>query len=396
MKYFLPTHLDGGNRGCEAIARSTAQLLDCRAERMVAYSSDVALDRQLGLDKCMTLVPCHRGSRFFDKLLGALNRIFHTHRTATWRQLYPFRTFLHLIGKDDIVVSTGGDMLCYDNNGVVYTNNWLHKHGIRTVLWGGSMGEENLTREKLETLHRFSLIYTRESLTYNFFQSLGLKNLCLLPDPAFILESQPFALPACFQDHEVVGLNLSNFVMGGMSLESDFAQEVLLLIHYILQKTDYDILLIPHVTWNRDGVNQDDRELAQLVSRHLGPLPRLHILDIDNLNYCQIRYAISHCKMFIGARTHAVISAYSECIPALALGYSVKSKGIAHDLGLDECLVVDSKQTNRGVLFSSFQYLEEHANDIREHLRQVMPAYKQRTYQIREEIVKLSNCEIAK
>jgi polysaccharide pyruvyl transferase WcaK-like protein len=63
------------------------------------------------------------------------------------------------------------------------------------------MGPENMTPEKLDTLHRFSLIYTRESLTYDYFQSLGLPNLCLLPDPAFILPAEHCELPACLSDH---------------------------------------------------------------------------------------------------------------------------------------------------------------------------------------------------
>lgn len=45
--------------------------------------------------------------------------------------------------------------------------------------------------------------------------------------------------------------------------------------------------------------------------------------------------------MFIAARTHADISAYSMCMPTFALGYTVKSVGIAKDLGLFEGSVTD-------------------------------------------------------
>ena len=62
-----------------------------------------------------------------------------------------------------------------------------------------------MTPEKLDTLHRFSFIYTRESLTYEYFQSLGLKHLCLLPDPAFILPAEPCQLPACLAESNDVG-----------------------------------------------------------------------------------------------------------------------------------------------------------------------------------------------
>ena len=177
--------------------------------------------------------------------------------------------------------------------------------------------------------------------------------------------------------------------MGGMRLDSPFGREVIQFIEYVLQTTDLHILLLPHVTWNEGNVNQDDRQMARLIYDYFGHTDRFDILDIDNMNYCQIRYAISKCRAFIGARTHAVISAYSMCVPAIALGYSIKSRGIAKDLGLDERLVVNSKRFNEGDLLRSFQYLMERLDEVRSHLCEVMPAYRQRPYQIRKELTHL-------
>ena len=389
MKYYFPIHLDGGNRGCEAIAKGSAILLGEQPQQLFGYCRDTELDTRLGLAEYLTLIPCRRESYLVDRFLAVINKIFHTNKTLEWRLLYPYRSFLRLITPDDLVISTGGDMLCYDrnNNHVVYTNNQLHKRGVKTILWGCSMGPENQSKEKLETLFRFSYIYTRESLTYDYFKSLGLKNLCLLPDPAFILEPQSCQLPEYFSAENVVGLNISNYVMGGMSLHGSFGQEVLDLISHILLQTTSQIVLVPHVTWNDGVVNQDDRQMARIISEHFNKPERLHILDIDQLNYCQIRYAISKCRLFIGARTHAVISAYSMCVPTIALGYSIKSRGIAKDLGLDQQLVVDSKNCVKGTLLRSFSYLVANQDAIREHLNHIMPAYKQRTYQIREHLV---------
>ena len=75
-----------------------------------------------------------------------------------------------------------------------------------------------------------------------------------------------------------------------------------------------------------------------------------HIGFLKKLNYCQIRYVISKCNIFIGARTHAVISAYSTSVPAIALGYSIKSKGIAKDVGMPDWSVVDSKNIKKKFL----------------------------------------------
>jgi polysaccharide pyruvyl transferase WcaK-like protein len=389
MKYFFPIHLDGGNRGCEAIAKGSAILLNENSSCIFGYSRNITLDTKLGINKYMVLIPSQRESYVIDRFLAIINKFFHTKTTRAWRLLYPYRYFLRLINQDDIVISTGGDMLCYDNNEVIYTNNWCYKHGIKTILWGCSMGPENLTKEKLDTLKKFSFIYTRESLTYNYFKSLGLQNICLLPDPAFILSIEKCEMPIVFSSNDVIGINLSNYVLGGMSINSAFAQEVINLINHILIKTDYHILLIPHVTWDGGAVNQDDRMISKIISQHIGQPDRIHVLNIDQLNYCQIRYVISKCKMFIGARTHAVISAYSMCVPTLALGYSIKSRGIAKDLGLSESLVVNCKTFSKGDLLSSFNYLMQNEESIRKQLQRVTPEYKQRTYMIHEYLKKL-------
>lgn len=384
IRYFFPLHYDGGNRGCEAIAKSTAILLGVEKENAIAYCRNVELDTQLGLTDYLKLIPYRLQSKIVDKCLGALNRLFHTTWTIRIRMLYPYRTFLKMIGKDDVMMSTGGDMMCYDDNEVIYTNNLMHTQGVKTILWGCSMGKENLTKEKEKSLHKFSLIYTRESLSYEFFQSLGLKNVCLFPDPAFILQEEVCEIPECFSKGDVVGINVSNYVAGGMTLDSTFGNEIKKLISFILEHTDLQILLVPHVTWKFRDQNQDDREMAKIIKDAFPDDNRISILDIDNKNYCQIRYVIGLCKMFIGARTHAVISAYSMCVPSIALGYSIKSRGIAKDLGISDKLVVDSKHVSEGQIVDAFIYMMKNAEAIRDHLKQIMPDYKDSTYGIRE------------
>lgn len=382
MRYFFPLHYDGGNRGCEAIAKGTAILLDSPVSDCIGYCSDTALDHRLGVDRYVTLVPYSLENYLLDKLFAVLNRLFKTNTTLKWRKLYFFRTFLKMIGKDDVMLSTGGDMMCYENNEIIYTNDYLHDKGVRTILWACSMGRENLTPEKKKTLFNYSLIYARESLTYDFFKSLGLKNVCLFPDPAFILEPEECALPKCFEG-DVIGVNLSSYTLGGTTLNTGFGKEVVKALEYILANTDMHILLIPHVVWNAGGESQDDRSISALVRDTLHS-SRVSVLDIDALNYCEIRYVISKCRYFIGARTHSVISAYSMCVPTIALGYSIKSKGIAKDLNLDERLVVQSKSFREGELTESLKFLIDNGDAIHSVLAQQMPSYKKRTYGIRE------------
>lgn len=374
-------HLDGGNRGCEAITKSTAMLLNKTTSSILAYSQNKHLDEFLGINQYCYLLQLEKNVvkkviwRVYAILYGKIFRHFEKNRDAHKLRCYQYRylSFMRKITSEDIYLSTGGDMMCYnDNNQVVFTNNYLHKKGVKTILWGCSMGRENLTPKKLETLKNFSAIYARESLSYCFFKELGLENVIQLPDPAFILKPQVCDLPNTFIDYEIVGINLSQFILNGDSVESDKAKQVLELMNYILEKTKYHILLIPHVFWN----GQNDTIVCEKFKSVFENNSRISLLKSEKMNYCEIRYVISKCKFFIGARTHSVISAYSMLVPTIALGYSIKSRGIAKDIGLPDNLVVDFRENlEKSVLLNAFLYMQNNETQIRSLLQANMPPY---------------------
>ena len=375
MRYYFPIHLNGGNRGCEAIAKGTALILKENKENLIGLCTNMELDHRLNVDDYITLQ--HKRQRCMSFRIK--NKMYKSLVYDDWKRKsfiyrYEYAPFLNQIGKDDIMISTGGDMMCYDENQVIYTVDYLHKRGIRSILWGCSIGEKNLTPRKLQALKQFSHIYARETLTQEVLANHNINNVSVYPDPAFILEPVPCELPNCFSQGEVIGINLSNYVMGGFDLNSAFAKEVDNLIKYILQSTDYQILLIPHVLWK----GQDDRIISNLIKERYDSHNRISILDSSNLNYCQIRYIISKCYCFIGARTHAVISAYSTYTPAIAIGYSIKSRGIARDTGMPEETIVDSINIRKGELLDAYCFLQSEIKNISKHLSDYMGDYKQK------------------
>ena len=375
MKYYFPIHLNGDNRGCEAIAKGTALILKENKKNLIGLCTNTELDHRLKVDDYITLQPMCKKSILFR----AENKIYKSIIHDAWKRKsfiyhYEYTPFLNQMTKDDIMISTGGDMMCYDENQVIYTVDYLHKRGIHSILWGCSIGEKNLTPRKLQALKQFSHIYARETLTQEVLSNHNINNVSVFPDPAFVLEPTPCQLPKCFSRNEVIGINLSNYVMGGFDLNSAFAKEVDSLIKFILQSTDYQILLIPHVLWK----GQDDRIISNLIKGKYDLNNRINILDSDNLNYCQIRYIISKCYCFIGARTHAAISAYSTCIPTIAIGYSIKSKGIAKDIGMPEEIIVDSINIRKNQLLDAFCHLLNEADSLSKHLHNIMDSYKQR------------------
>lgn len=378
MKFYFPIHLDGDNRGCEGIAKGTAQLLDLPKEQLIGLCRDIHLDKRLGIDRFVTL-RAKRDMSFIQRVIRKLISFTSSDKAVDYAYNAAYGAFLNEMQQDDIMLSTGGDMMCYNDNEVIYTNNFVHQKEQKSILWGCSIGKNNLTPAKTDTLSKFTYIYARESLTYDLLKSMNLNNVILYPDPAFILSPEKCSLPEIFKRGRVVGINLSNYVVGSDNLDTPFGAEVCRLIDYIINETDLNILLIPHVLWK----GQDDRIISQEVIKRYKS-NRLEVLNSELLNYEQIRYVISQCHLFIGARTHAVISAYATCTPAIAIGYSVKSRGIAKDLGLDETLIVDSKVFSKNQLLDSFCNALEHESETRTHLETVIPNYVRKLYTLKE------------
>lgn len=385
MKYYFPIHLDGGNRGCEAIAKGTSAILQEKKENLVGLCRNIEVDTRLEVNECVTLVPMCTNSLIFKVFFKFYRIVIRNHeKQQNMFFKYAYAPFVNRMTRKDILVSTGGDMMCYENNEVNYTVNLAKKKGIKSILWGCSIGAENLTKEKLEALHNFSLVYARETLTEELLHKHGINNVVVFPDPAFVLKPEICILPECLSSSEVVGLNISNFVIGGFELDSPFAKEIIKMVEYILAETKLHILLIPHVMWG----DQDDRIVSRKLKNYFCS-DRIDILDSEKLNYCQIRYVISKCKMFVGARTHAVISAYSTCVPALALGYSVKSKGIAKDVGMPDWSVVNCKNMNKDTLVAAFRRLMENETNLRLLLEEGMSAYKEQLKSLRSKIISI-------
>lgn len=142
MKYYFPLHLNGDNRGCEAIAKGTAIVLGEKKENLIGLCSNINLDKQLGIDNYITMVPQKSWStiqRFGLMFYKLWHQDFYARRCREYKITYD--AFLDEIGMGDVMVSTGGDMMCYTDNQVIYTVNRAKEKGIKTILWGVFNGE---------------------------------------------------------------------------------------------------------------------------------------------------------------------------------------------------------------------------------------------------------------
>ena len=210
------------------------------------------------------------------------------------------------------------------------------------------------------------------------------KNTCLFPDPAFTLQPKQSALPKGFQEGNTIGLNLSPLIMSCETQKGAAFQNFQTLIDHIIQTTDMQIALIPHVVWPAN----DDRIPLKALYEQFADTGR--VILIDDADASTLKGVIARCRFFIGARTHATIAAYSSCVPTLVVGYSIKAKGIAKDLfgTYDRYVLPVQTLECTDELTNAFAWLTEQETAMRTHLTSMMPDYIAKAYGAANEVQK--------
>ena len=116
--------------------------------------------------------------------------------------------------------------------------------------------------------------------------------------------------------------------------------------------------------------------LANKLKAYFSYEPRVFVVN-DGYNCCQLKSLISKCRLFVGARTHSTIAAYSTCVPTLVAGYSEKSMGIAKDLfGTAEGYVCSIQNMEKETeLLEAFKNILKNEQSERCFLRNRIPEY---------------------
>ena len=355
----LYMHAGSKNHGCEAIVNSTVKLIaEKRREQgidtnlpVLVVSNSVQEDQQYSLGRlekdglCKLVEDRHIDRDFLAHVFYYGYRKVSGDRESFQRYKYKdaFREYKILVENykkanpgvtfdgEPLAVSIGGDNYCYPEmvEDLILAHNVFRKKGFETVLWGCSIEPDSLRDKKLVAdLLAYSKIYARESITYNALVDAGIPKcqLELRKDPAFELETTKVSIPKHFHPGKTVGINLSPMVQEKETVPGITIENYRNFIKYLLDETDQNIALIPHVVWER---NDDRRPLEEL---YLEFKDTKRVVLIGDAPASELKGYISQCSFFVGARTHSTIAAYSSGVPTLVIGYSVKSRGIATDL----------------------------------------------------------------
>ena len=327
MKITLYGNGSSGNHGCEAIVRGTVKLLGTEKNSFRIQSENPQEDRYYGMETLAKVCPAKSERKKDLRFLSAYAKLKLSGNYTDMDGLYYLPGVHDASAETDIALSVGGDNYCYGGTGIyAYLNRAYQKQRVKTVLWGCSI-EPDVVKQKTvaEDLARYDLIVARESITHEAVKRVQ-KNTVLAPDPAFFMEPKACSLDDRLCNGNVVGINISPMIISNEKASGMAYENYKQLIRYILSETNASIALIPHVVWS----SNDDRKVLRQLYDDFDQDPRLVL--VEDHTAPELKYIISQCSFFVGARTHATIAAYSSCVPTLVVGYSVKARGIARDL----------------------------------------------------------------
>lgn len=369
-------HGGSGNHGCEAIVRSTAKLL---GNNLMLFSNHVEEDRKVGLQDLCKLDVAEKPIRS-----GSLSHLFAVFRSKVLRQTDAFDrlVFQHIIesAKDaDYVLGIGGDNYCYDTPKLIYlVNQMMDEVGVKRILWGASVEPDAIDERMLQDLRGYYKIWARESLTYKALLGKGLAQTFLLPDPAFVMDRKDLPLPDGFVEGNTVGINVSPMIIAYEKSQGMALQNYVNLVRNIIEETDMQVALIPHVVW----CHNDDRKPLSKLYEMFKDTGR--VVMIEDHNAEELKGYIARCRFMVVARTHASIAAYSTQVPTMVVGYSVKARGIARDIfGTEGNYVIPVQSlAHEDELMKGFQWLLDHEAGIKEHYAKMMSNYIGKVYQI--------------
>lgn len=366
MKQFLLYGYGGAyNHGAEAIVKCTVGLLKKHypGSKFLLSTHFKAQDVEFDM--------------LVDEYLERDQKYLELEKDSHQKGLYDrhiYQSVLDTINENTICLSVGGDNYCYDN-----WRKWRPIHetalerGAASILWSCSVEPSMLSDEMIATLKSHHLITARESLTFQALKQKGLHNVIPCTDIAFLLESKACQIPDQFVPGNTVAVNIGPLIVRREGVDGIVLRNAQNLVDTIIQNTDMNIALLPHVMMPADN----DMEVLNVLYQRTAHKERVWLID-EKLSAAEYKYIISKCRFGVFARTHASIAAYSSFIPSIVLGYSVKSAGIAADLGISDYVLPIQKIKDDFSLCLLFQKLTDNENKIKQVLTETMPSYREK------------------
>lgn len=206
-------------------------------------------------------------------------------------------------------------------------------------------------------------IYCRDELSQRFLsEKLGITDSILTSDMAFVLPYDKELYRFEESKKQRIGINVSGLLYkGGFSsdnqfgLKLDYKKYITDLIEYYLNMEDkYKIHLIPHVIDESDDANDDDIKVIRMLKSNY---PEVVVAPIFKTPI-EAKSYISNMDVFIGARMHSTIAAFSSGVATIPVSYSRKFEGLFHSVDY-HFLINTREENNQSAVLKTCEYVNK-------------------------------------
>ncbi len=309
--------------------------------------------------------------------------------------------------KSDIIVDLSGDTLTEDYGIHVTISHFFPiLIGIflqkPVVLCAQTIGPFKIMRPLANfALNRAALITTREEITRDYLQQIGIQkpDIHITADVAFLLEpaSQERVKEIMSiedideKDVPLVGISVSRLIghrygIGNTGSKHDTFEALMAeVVNYMIEKMGVKIIFISHVTGPTE--KKDDRVMAGRICQRVKQGAKIKAIA-GNYTPEEVKGIIGKCELFIGVRMHSNIAATSMRVPTIAISYSRKTLGIMKMLG-QERWICDIGTLTLGEVVSKIEEVWSIRQKIKDELVANLKVIRKRSLQNAELVKKL-------
>lgn len=186
-------------------------------------------------------------------------------------------------------------------------------------------------------------VLTRDMFSYNVIKKLTDKNVICCADMAFLL---PYNKKEYENTNQIkVGINVSKLLYSddlevsarNFSTTVDYQKYIDGLLRYLTSSSKYEVYMIPHV-----GL---DHEVHQELKKKY---PTIKLVQ-PTTNPIMIKSLISEMDIFIGARMHGAIAAFTTGVACIPTAYSRKFSGLFKSIGYDVLIDLQKIETDKAI-----------------------------------------------
>ncbi len=329
--------------------------------------------------------PSSRVVSLFQKICGKTLDVVTIHPISI-RHPNIFWNFYREVKKCDFVIdATGGDSFADIYGNTRFIRGTVCKHvsekQSKLVLAPQTIGPfASKLNEKfaVSAMNRAVCVFVRDQLSYDYVKRIAPKSkLFLSSDVAMGLPFDRKAIPCKIDGKINFGINISGLLWKGgytgknqFGLTLDYVEAMKRILDRYSKDSSYQLHLIAHVI--QDGAYEDD----YAVCKDLCGQYRNIILAPKFTNPIEAKNYICHMDLFLGARMHATIGAFSSGVPTIPIAYSRKFEGVFGSIGYK--INIDCRTLNTEEAVAKISHMIANYNRVAEKMKLPLSEAKNR------------------